>query len=475
MRLADIFVLLRARWRLAAVVWVAVLALVAAATFLKSPKYTASAAVVLDVKADPIGGGGLAGVTNLAYIGTQLGILRSDRVALRVVKALGWDQDEERRAAWQAASEGQGDFNTWLAGGLLKDLEALPVRDSNVITVSYTSKDAEFAAQVVNAWVQAYVATTLELRVDPARQYSGFFDTYGKQLREDLEKAQARLSSYQREHALVATDERLDVENVRLMELSSQMVALQGLANESGGRQSQAVGNADRMPEVLANPVIVSLTSELSRQEATKKELGARLGDQHPAMIELQAKIAELRSSIAAETKRVTGSIAVSNSVTQGRLAQARAAVDEQRNKVLHLKALRDEAGVLERDVENAKRAYDMVMTRASQTNVESNVTQTNVNVLKQAVTPLTPSEPRVAMNMAIGFVAATLLALATALATEMRDRRLRTEQDVLRSLRLPVLGVLPERSGATRRAPRLRARWTAQIANSTPPPGKAG
>lgn len=473
MRLADIFVLLRARWRLAAVVWVVVVGLVAAVTFLKDPKYTASAAVVLDVKADPIAGAALAGVTNNSYIGTQLGILRSDRVALRVVNAVGWDQDERRRQAWEDASQGVGDFNASLAAALLKDLEALPTRDSNVIAVSYTSKDPEFAAKVVNAWVQAYIATTLELRVDPARQYSGFFDTYGKQLREDLEKAQARLSSYQREHALVATDERADVENVRLMELSSQMVALQNLANESGGRQSQAASNPDRMPEVLANPVIASLTSELSRLEARQKELGARLGERHPEMIELQAKIAELRTGIATESKRVIGGIAVSNSVNQGRLAQARAAVDEQRNKVLHLKALRDEAGVLERDVENAKRAYDTVMARASQTNVESNATQTNVNVLKQAVAPLSPSEPRVVLNMAIGLVAATLLALAAALATEMRDRRLRTEQDVLRTLRLPVLGVMPERSGARRRAPRLHSRWTAQIANS--PPGKTG
>lgn len=473
MRLADIFVLLRARWRLALLVWTVVVALVAAVTFLRDPKYTATAAVVLDVKADPIAGSVLAGVTNNSYIGTQLGILRSDRVALRVVKAIGWDQDERRRQAWQEASQGVGDFNVSLAGALLKDLEALPTRDSNVITVSYTSKDAEFAAQVVNAWVQAYVDTTLELRVDPARQYSSFFDTYGKQLREDLEKAQARLSSFQREHALVATDERADVENVRLMELSSQMVALQNLANESGGRQSQAASNADRMPEVLSNPVIVALTSERSRLEARQKELGERLGERHPEMIELQARLTELRASIAAETKRVTGGIAVSNSVNQGRLAQARAAVEEQRNKVLHLKALRDEAGVLERDVENAKRAYDTVMSRASQTNVESNATQTNVNVLKQAVAPLSPSEPRVVLNMAIGLVAATLLAVATALATEMRDRRLRTEQDVLRTLRLPVLGVMPERSGATRRAPRLRARWTAQIANGTT--GKTG
>lgn len=468
MRLAEIFVLLRARWKLAALVWLVVVALVGAVTLMKEPLYTASASIVLDVKSpDPIAGVILPGMTNSSYMGTQLGVVRSDRVALRVAQALGWDKDEARRQRWLEASEGKGDFNASLAGALLRNMEAVPTRDSNVITVSYTAADPEMAARIANTWVQAYIDTTLELRVEPARQYSGFFDTHGKQLREELERAQTKLSEYQRANGLVATDERVDIENVRLMELSSQMVVLQGLANESGGRQSQAAGNANSMPEVLGNPVIAGMTSELARQEARQKELGARLGDQHPEMAELRAKIAELRASIANETRRVAGGITVNNNVNQSRLAQTRAALDEQRTKVLRLKAQRDEAGVLLRDVDNAKRAYDAVMVRASQTSVESHATQTNVSVLKQATAPLHQSEPRVMVNLMVAVLAGALLALATALGTEMRDRRLRTEHDVLRGLRLPLLGVLPER--AARQNPKigLRGRWAAQIANA--------
>ncbi|KQP21194.1 chain length determinant protein EpsF [Pseudorhodoferax sp. Leaf265] len=470
MRLAEIFVLLRARWRLAALVWVAVVALVAAVTFLKEPRYTASATVVLDVKSpDPIAGMILPGMTNSSYMGTQLGVVRSDRVALRVAQALGWDKDEERRRRWVEASEGRGDYNAAMAGSLLRDMEAIPTRDSNVITVNYTSTVPERAAEIANAWVNAYVETTLELRVDPAKQYRGFFDTYGKQLREDLERAQARLSAYQRQHGLVATDERVDVETQRLMELSSQLVVLQGAANETGGRQSQAAASPDRMPEVLTNPVIANMTSELARQEARQKELGERLGERHPEMIELKAKTAELRATIAAETRRVTGSITVNNNVNQTRLAQARVAVDEQRAKLLELKVLRDEAGVLQRDVDNARRAYDTIMTRASQTNVESESTQTNVSVLKRATPPTSPSEPRVVLNLAVGVLAATLLALAAALGTELRDRRLRTEDDVLRGLQLPLLGVLPEQAAQPKRS----IGWTAQIAGGSAPHGK--
>ncbi|MFT3719902.1 chain length determinant protein EpsF [Pseudorhodoferax sp.] len=467
MRLAEFLVLLRARWKCAALVWLAVVVVVGAVTWLRTPEYTATAAVVLDVKSpDPIAGVVLPGMTVSSYMGTQLSVVQSERVALRVVQSLGLEQDASLRAAWQEATGGKGSFSSWLVAGLLRKLDATPTRDSNMITISYTAADAERAADVVNAWVRAYIDTTLELRVQPARQYSGFFDAHGKQLREELEQAQARLSSYQRRNGLVATDERVDVENQRLAELSSQLVALQGQADESAGRLRQSTAHPDQMPEVLANPVIGAMTTELARYEAQQRELGTRLGANHPEMRELAGKIAELRRRVTAETRRVAEGIAVNHSVNRERLGQTIAAIDAQRAKLLRLKAQRDEAGVLERDVENARRAYDAVLAKASQASVESHATQTNVSVLKQATPPPTPSSPRTVLNMAVAVIVGVLLALATALMRELRDRRVRTTADVLQGLRQPLLGVLPGHAHRQRRGVEGRgARWAAQIA----------
>ena len=466
MRLAEILVLLRARWKSAVLVWLAVVLAVGAVTWLRTPEYTASASVVLDVKSpDPIAGVVLPGMTVTSYMGTQLAVVQSERVALRVVQALKLEQDADLRAAWQEATEGKGDFLSWVAGNLLRKLDVTPTRDSNMITISYSGADPAVAAATVNAWVRAYIDTTLELRVQPARQYSGFFDAHGKQLREELEQAQARLSAYQRKNGLVATSERVDVENQRLAELSSQVVVLQGQATESGGRLRQSAAHPEQMPEVLANPVIGAMTTELARHEAREKELGNRLGANHPEMAELSKKIAELRQRIAIETRRVGDGIAVNHSVNQERLAQVSVAVDEQRGKLLRLKAQRDEADVLERDVENARRAYDAVQTKASQTSVESHSTQTNVSVLKQATAPTLPSSPRIVLNMAVAFLVGLMLALATALMREMRDRRVRTVSDVLQGLNLPLLGVLPGSAHRKRRSDKGRsARWAAQI-----------
>ncbi len=453
MTIGEILIAFRARWRIAVLVWAFVVATVVAVSLFRTPQYTSTAAVLLDVKSpDPIAGIVLPGMTVVGYMATQLHVIQSERVALGAIQTLGLENDANYRAKWQEVTDGVGDFKSWLAEQLTRYLSVVPAKDSNVINLSYTSADAEFAAKVTNAWVKSYVDTTLALRTEPAKQYYGFFEGRGKQLRSELEAAQSRLSAYQQAKGIVANDEKLDVENQRLAELTTQLVVLQGIANESGGRQSQSAANADRMSEVMNNPVIVTMSNELSSAETRVKELSGRLGENHPDMVEARAKVAQLRSSIATETKRVASSLTVNNDINQARLAQLRAALEAQRSKLLHIKTERDEAAVLQRDVENAQRAYDAMELRASQTSLESQTTQTNVSVLKQATISPLPSSPRIVLNTAVAILVGGLLAVGAALLSELRDRRLRTNLDVLRSLGQPVLGVLPAKAIPKRR-----------------------
>ena len=448
MTLTQIFMALRARWLSALLVLMSVAGLVLAVTLMLPKRYTAVAAVVLDVKSpDPIAGVVLPGMTVSGYMATQVDVLRSERVALRALQALKLDQSADQKALWQSATEGRGDFRAWLAGDVLNHLEVKPARDSNVINVSYTAPDPDFASAVANAFVKAYIDTTLDLRVEPAKLYNSFFDDRAKDLRDALEKAQTRLSAYQREKGILVNDERLDIENSRLSELSSQLVALQAVAEESGSRQRQAAANPSQTPEVLSSQLLEGLVAELSRQESRLKELKERLGDQHPEVRQLQASISGLSTRIDSETRRVTGSLTVNNSVNQARMAQLRAALDQQRARLMMLKGQRDEAGTLLRDVENAQKAYDAVVARVSETSTESQNTQTNVSVLKHATVPAFPSSPRLRLNLAAGLALGLLLAIGFAIVRELRDQRVRSEDDVTLLLKQHLLGVLPVRS----------------------------
>jgi len=442
MSFAQFLAILRARWWVALAIMLLSVVTALGVSLLLPKQYTATASVVVDMKPDPVAAVMYQGMLGSAYMATQVDVLESDRVAQRVVKNLRLAENPQVRSQWQQATGGQGSIEQWLSETFKASMTVKPSRESNVINVSYRSQDPRFAAALANAFVQAYVDTTLELRVDPAKQYSTFFDVRAKELRESLERAQSRLSEFQREKGIIANDERFDVENYRLNELSSQLVAAQGMAAEASSRHANA---GDRMQEVLNNPLIASLKVDLSRSEAKLKELTSRLGESHPQVVEARANINELRSRIGAETERVLGSVGITNNVNRSREAQIRAELEQQRQKVLKMKALRDEGAVLVRDVENAQRAYDAVLQRLNQTSLESQTTQSNVYVLTQATPPTAASSPKVGLNTMLALLVGTLLGLAATLVLEMMDRRLRVREDVMANLGLPLLGTLPK------------------------------
>jgi succinoglycan biosynthesis transport protein ExoP len=390
--------ILRARWKLSALVFALTVLTAVVVSLVLPKKYTATASVVVDAKPDPITGMMLAGVANMAMMATQVDIITSDRVARRVIRNLKLDQNPQVREQWQEATNGEGSIEDWLGGVFQKQLDVKPSRESNVINIGYQAPDPQFAAGVANAFVQAYIDTAIELRVDPARRYSGFFDDRSKEAREAVEAAQARLSEYQQTSGIIGNDERLDVETQRLNELNSQLVMLQSLAAESNSRSAQSVGS-----------------------------------------------ITELRSRLEVETKRAVGSTTVNANVNAARVADVRAQLEAQRAKVLKLKGGRDEMSVLQRDVDNAQKTYDALVGRMNQSNLESQTQQSNVNVLSAASPPLLPSSPKVLLNTIVAIFLGGLLALGTALVREMMDRRVRGPQDLVEALGLPMLGVMPK------------------------------
>jgi succinoglycan biosynthesis transport protein ExoP len=438
--------ILRARW------WVVILvlgltvgsAVVASLTLPK--RYTATASVVVDFKPDPVSAVMFGGMASPAFMATQVDIIRSDRVAQRVVRNLRLNENPQVRQQWLDATGGQGSLEAWLAANFQRNMDVVPSRESSVISVSYRAPDPRFAATLANAFVQAYIDTALELRVDPARQYSAFFETRAKEARDALEAAQSRLSAFQKENGIIATDERLDVETARLNELSSQLTQLQAIAAESAIRQTQARGgDSDRLDQVLNNPVVAGLRADINRAEAQLQQLGTRLGDAHPQVREANASLAELRARLEAESRKVAGSVGVTSTINRARETEVARQLAQQRANVLRMKAVRDEGTVLIREVENAQRTYDAILQRFTQTSLEGQATQSNVNQLTQAIPPVEPSSPRVVLNTVLALIVGTLLAFGVALLIELRDRRVRNVDDVIDALGLPVLGVMPK------------------------------
>lgn len=444
MGIPQFLLILRARWKLVSGTMALLGGAALAVSLFLPQRYTAEVQLLIDAKSsDPILGSVLPPGGAAGHLATQVDIIGSDRVAQRVVRLLKLDEDPAIRERWQDQAGGKGSLAAWYGRELKRALAVVPTRDSNVVTVSYTGKDPRAAADIANGFAQAYAETNLELKVDPARQYAGWFDERTRSLREKLEAARKKLSDYQQEHGIVATDEKLDVENARLADLSTQLVQVQGYRADARSRQGQARA-ADILPEVLQNPLVQGLKTEQARLEAQRDQLASRVGANHPERAKVEAELSVLRQRIDSETQRIAHSLGASHRINVARESEIQAALDAQKQKVLRLRAERDAVAMLQREVESAQRAFDLVTQRYSETSLESEARQAAVTVLTPAAEPAKPSSPRVALNTVLGMLFGGVLGAGLALLMELFRPRVRAAADLSERLGVPVLAVLP-------------------------------
>lgn len=439
--------------------------------------YTATASVLLNYKGvDPLTGLTMPGQLMPGYMATQMDIIGSRNVALRVVDALQLASSPAVVRQFQQATEGKGTVRDWLAELLLKKLQILPSRESSVVRISFDGADPAFAAAVANAFAGEYQKATVQLKTEPAKHAATYFNEQTRQLRDNVEAAQARLSKYQQEKGIVSLDNnRVDVELERLNDLSAQLVAAQAAAIEASSRERAAgvsggvasgaapvagpesaaggaIGRPIDSPDVANNALIQNLRINLASAEARLAEAGARYGRNHPLHQAASAEVGKLRSELNSAMGTVTRSVGANADVLRQREAQLRAELAAQKNRVLALNRTRDELGVMLKDLDSAQRAYDAASQRFSQTRIEAQSEQSDISVLNPATVPLEPSGPRILLNTLAAILLGTILGTGLALLLELLNRPVRSGSDLVDTLGIPVLGSIAWNAAPPRR-----------------------
>jgi succinoglycan biosynthesis transport protein ExoP len=485
MHFTQFLTILRARAGL--IVTVVFCALVAGAlvTIAMPKRYEAVASVMVDLKgADSVWatknpGSGFGGDKLDSVVSTQLDILGSPAVGLKVVESLKLESNPNAvellngsgplvtLLEWKSAlldwlssllpgaedEDRQMALKDWMADRLLRNMNPKANRDSRLIRVTYSSSDPEFSAAAANAFVRAYQDTMLQLRVQPAKQTTKWFDEQVRELKRNLELAEAKLAKFQQAKGIVATDERMDLENSRLADLSAQLSLSQSQSYESQAKERQirdfmAGRSKDPPPEVVTSNLVQQLRANVSDREARLGDLAKRVGPNHPQYQSAANELKQLKQQLKEAMRSAAQSALAGTGVAGEREGSLRTALERQRGRVLGLKQERNEVSALVRDVENAQRAYNTGVERMTQTRMESQVDQASEPIIYSATVPTKPASPSKALNMAIALVAGLAFGIGFALFSETVNRYVRSEQDIVEIIGVPVLAVLVPRLG---------------------------
>jgi uncharacterized protein involved in exopolysaccharide biosynthesis len=384
--------------------------IVASATAFSLPKvYSATSRLLLGA-ASPLGDGpndrSFGG-----YAQTQMELVTDYRTAGRVIDALGWVHDPAVIESYnQSADPSQIDIRRWLAQGIIDSTSAAMVGGTKILEISYSGTTPEQSARIANLLRDAFIDENLSFERSGAAKIADWYEEQANKALAQLRAAEKERNQYAAANNIVLDQSNTDLESMKLNALTSQSAtaSIQTPVVVQGGGPSQ----------------LDLLDAQISQQMLT-------LGPNHPQMIALRRQREMLASAPAASTTGGTSAGAIES------------AFERQKAKVLGQTDKLDKLRQLQSEIELRKDQYLKATQRIADYRLQSNVDDSGLQPLADAIIPTLPSFPNIPAIMGGSIAVGLGLGVLLALLTELLARRVRSGDDLSYASGAPTFAIL--------------------------------
>jgi succinoglycan biosynthesis transport protein ExoP len=453
---------------------VTVLALVLGAIYvLNTPaSYTAQATMIIDThKLNIFQQNSIVGDLPIdsASVESQVEILRSENIALAVIKELRLTSDPE------FVGPGGGlvgnlvaQITDWLGGGgpdsqfelqrraterFADRLRVKRVGLSYILDIRFRARNPERAAQIANAVADAYITDQLEAKYKATQRASVWLQDRIRELREQSSTAERAVVAFKSKHNIVDSGGKLMNEQ-QLSELNSQLVLAQAHTAETRARldRIQQIVKMEvpdaTVTDTLKNDVITKLRQQYLELKAREADWSARYGSNHLAAVNLRNQMFQLRQSILDELGRIAETYKSDYEIAK----QREAAIQKGVSQAISESQTTNEAQVtlheLESTAQSYKSLYDNFLQRYMESVQQQTFPITEARVITAATPPLSKSDPKPLLILSLAGALGIALGLGVARLRDLTDRVFRTTAQVQSILNTSCIGIVPVLGG---------------------------
>jgi len=448
------------KWILIATFLLTVIA-TAVGSLLWTPSYEATATILLDyVNPNPLDVQ-LAPVGAAEYMVTEMGVVKSEAVAMRAITALKLDQNPSIIAAHQNSSPSRWakrflgkrdkDIKRWLLDFLGGSLTVAPQKSSRILAITFKSANPNFSAAVANAFAWAYNTYHLELKIAPLKESVDWISKKVDELRRDVEKKERGLEKYKTEKGVVDPHDRYSIATQKLSQLNSDLVSAETRFYETAikmnllkGLETRG-GNYESLPEIIANSLIQNLKVDKIRLQKHLSDLSERVGTNHPQYLSLTAELQTVKEKMAAEIDNIVTATKTEYESANERRAKLKAALAEQKEIVLAINSETFDLNMLNLEAQTTRKIYDTVLTKFSETALRGDINRTNVIIIDKATPASEPSSPKIFLNIILSVVVGFFLGIGVVFLLDFLDNTIKGQEEIEADFGLAVLGIIPK------------------------------
>jgi succinoglycan biosynthesis transport protein ExoP len=333
---------------------------------------------------------------------------------------------------------------------MVSHLSIVPVRDTQIVDVTYESPDPELAARVVNTLTSTYINQNLEARSYASKEASAWLTDQLAEQRRKVETSELALQKYREQENNLSLDagenivvQRLNALNSVVTGAKTDRISVEALYRQLAASQGNPEA-LDTSPPIRSNNVVQQLKARLADLQRQRLQLSSSLGAKHPEMVQVDAAINAARSDLATEVAKTVESVRQEYLAAQSREKDLTAALDTQKASALALNRQGIAYGVLLREVESNRQIYQNLLQRTNEAAVSSELKSSNIEVVDPAEVPRLPASHNTSSTLLMGLLLSGILAIGMAFVWEVLDNRIQTPEEVKNALGLPFLGMLP-------------------------------
>ena len=492
--LRDLLRIFNRRRRTVFVTAVVVFVLAACACIFMTRRYTANSVIQLEKSSsdslglDSLMGAASGGASDSLSVNidlqTQASILQSEALALKVIKDLNLERNEDFKPHFSPVG--------WVMGLVSPrgpadpphaNLEDSPIRRGRVafgnnlkvkvtagtrlLEVDYTNRDPKVAAAVVNHLVQALIDYTFQTKFTATNQVSQWLEGQLGDLRKQSEQLQSRVVALQQGSGIFGvggTDpqgkpviyspilDRLQQSTAQLSQAQMNRVLKASVA------EVVKTGNAELISQLSGTSIASSsgqgvtnsltLIQNLRLQEATLQSQiaqdASQFGAAYPKLIQERASLQGVQQALQDEIKRVAARVENDLDVASKAERGARVVYDGDRTAAEKLNDKSIEYAILSKEADQSQELYQDLLKRLKEAGILEGLHSSNVTVVDPASTPAKPSKPQVPLYLALGLGLGMFLGCCAALLVDAVDNKIQGAEEI-EGLQIPLLGIAPQ------------------------------
>ncbi len=362
-----------------------------------------------------------------------------------------------------------------VVNSISKNMSVQLVKTTDLVTISYASENPRLAKTVANAVTTVLQKSNLRARREEYTSVKAFIDEQIRIVKERLQQAEDTLRDYKTHQNITSLeDESKEV----LQRITQAEVLYNQVQADKDARQKRLAAIQKKLEEQkrdlassvtqVNSPLTVKMKERLVDLEIRYSNLLVQnYPANHPKLIELKAEIDQTKQKLVQTTVRLLegekpkGIIDplsqlqkyLEESIALEVELQALGAKESHLRRILdnysgYLSKLPDkELNLvrLMRDKEMSTKTYTRLLEEREQARIREAAEIGNIRLMEPAETPITAARPQKLLNIGVGLFGGIVFGLVVIFIGEFSKEVPRTQEEVERILRLPVLAAVPQ------------------------------